>query len=67
MLAFLPKSNIEYLFERYANIKLWCHGHIHSSVDYELGNARIIANPLGYGNENVNFNKEGFWVDTDNL
>ena len=60
-------SNLEYLFERYSNIKLWCHGHIHSSVDYKLKNARIVANPLGYGNENKNFNNEGVLIDTDNL
>ena len=67
LLSAVFASNLEYLFERYSNIKLWCHGHIHSSVDYKLGNARIIANPLGYGNENVNFKKEGILVDTDDL
>ena len=60
-------SNLEYLFERYPNIKLWCHGHVHNSVDYKLGNARVIANPLGYGNENANFRKEGVLINTDDL
>lgn len=60
-------SNLEYLLERYSNIKLWCHGHIHSSVDYKINNTRIIANPLGYGNENPYFKPEGILVDTDKL
>ena len=34
---------------------LWVHGHIHSSADYRVGNARIIANPHGYGTENPAF------------
>lgn len=29
------------------NIALWCHGHIHSSSDYMIGDTRIIANPRG--------------------
>ena len=28
--------------------KLWIHGHIHESVDYEVGGTRIISNPRGY-------------------
>lgn len=60
-------SNLEYLFERYPNIKLWCHGHVHNSVDYKLGNARVIANPLGYGNENKNFDSKGIMIDTGDL
>lgn len=60
-------SNLDYLPKRYPNIKLWCHGHIHSSTDYKLGNVRIIANPLGYGDENSAFNPEGIIVDTDKL
>jgi predicted phosphodiesterase len=27
---------------------VWIHGHVHSSFDYQVGNARIIANPRGY-------------------
>jgi Icc-related predicted phosphoesterase len=29
------------------NIELWCHGHIHSSSDYMVGDTRVIANPRG--------------------
>lgn len=28
--------------------KLWIHGHVHDSFDYELAGTRVIANPRGY-------------------
>jgi predicted phosphodiesterase len=28
--------------------KLWVHGHTHSSMDYQVGNCRVVCNPLGY-------------------
>lgn len=34
----------------------WIHGHIHSSVDYQVGATRILSNPHGYGDENRSFN-----------
>jgi Icc-related predicted phosphoesterase len=27
---------------------LWLHGHIHDSMDYQVGRCRIVANPRGY-------------------
>ena len=27
---------------------LWCHGHMHSSSDYMIGDTRVVANPRGY-------------------
>lgn len=27
---------------------LWVHGHVHDSMDYRLGKARVVCNPLGY-------------------
>lgn len=30
------------------NIQVWCCGHIHSSIDYELGSTRVLCNPRGY-------------------
>lgn len=26
----------------------WIHGHVHRSVDYEIGRTRVVSNPLGY-------------------
>jgi Icc-related predicted phosphoesterase len=38
------------------SIKLWAHGHVHSSHDYTIGDTRIFANPRGYRDENREFN-----------
>ena len=35
--------------------KIWIHGHMHSSADYMIGNTRVLANPHGYGLENLDF------------
>lgn len=44
----------------HSNIKLWTHGHVHSSHDYMIGETRVVANPRGYArksgeNENSAF------------
>lgn len=41
-------SDMDNLILKNPNIKLWCHGHIHQSKDYMIGNTRIICNPRGY-------------------
>lgn len=33
---------------------LWVHGHTHDSLDYHLGNTRIVCNPYGYLNHELN-------------
>lgn len=45
--------------------KLWVHGHTHSSMDYKLGDTRILCNPFGYAErtENRQF-KRGFVIST---
>jgi len=32
----------------------WIHGHIHDSLDYHIGNTRIICNPRGYLTKKMN-------------
>ena len=32
---------------------LWLHGHVHDSVDYRIGNTRVVANPRGYAPKGV--------------
>jgi len=27
---------------------LWVHGHVHASLDYRIGNCRVVCNPRGY-------------------
>ena len=45
---------------------LWIHGHIHDSVDFEIGGTRVVCNPLGYtewhGVENEKFKVDGIWT-----
>ncbi len=33
--------------------KLWLHGHVHDSYDYQVGDTRVIANPRGYAPKGV--------------
>jgi len=43
-----------------SGVKLWIHGHTHSSLNYQLKDTRVICNPMGYLNfrENYNFNSQ---------
>lgn len=34
---------------------LWLHGHTHASLDYAIGDTRVVSNPHGYGRENDEF------------
>lgn len=34
----------------------WIHGHVHTPFDYVQGETRVIANPMGYPGEGVEFN-----------
>jgi len=34
--------------------KYWIHGHIHTPVDYNIGNTKVICNPHGYINVGYN-------------
>lgn len=39
-------SNCEYLMG--GNVKLWIHGHTHTSADYTVKGTRVVCNPRGY-------------------
>lgn len=42
-------SNLEGFIEMNSGkIDLWCHGHIHKTLDYEVSGVRIICNARGY-------------------
>lgn len=32
--------------------RFWCHGHMHHTQDYAVGETRILCNPRGYPNQN---------------
>ena len=38
-------SDLDFLVSK---ADLWVHGHIHDSMDYQIGVARVVCNPLGY-------------------
>ncbi len=45
-------SNLDGFIKLYAqHIDLWCHGHIHAPVDYEISGVRIMSNSKGYPHE----------------
>ena len=49
-------SDLEALIGRYQP-PLWIHGHMHDSIDEQLGATRVLANPGGYtASENPRFN-----------
>ena len=53
-------SHMDSFIESLPQIKLWTHGHVHSSWDYQIGATRVVANPRGYalkmtGQENADF------------
>lgn len=60
-------SNLEDIIEKYDNLKLWCHGHMHENCDYTIYGTRIICNPRGYYSENPYFNPSGIVIDTEQL
>lgn len=43
----------------------WLHGHVHSSHDYVVGSTRVVCNPRGYGDENVDGFDPGKVIDLD--
>ena len=56
-------SNLEEFILDHPNIKLWCHGHIHSACDYNIGGCRVICNPRGYAKYNEKAEVTGFNKD----
>lgn len=53
---FAYASDLERTIESLPQIKLWTHGHVHNSFEYQVGNCRVLCNPKGYRNENKQFN-----------
>lgn len=54
-------SDIEQFIFDHPKIKLWTHGHVHSSHDYYIGETRVVANPRGY----THISKSGFPENLD--
>ena len=45
-------SNLNQFIVEHPQIRLWCHGHVHTPFDYILGETRVVCCPFGYNNEN---------------
>jgi Icc-related predicted phosphoesterase len=61
-------SNLELIMKENDNLILWCHGHVHSDVDYTKFGTRVVCCPWGYFNENnKDVSNYGLIIDTDNL
>ena len=52
----------EFILDR-PQIKMWTHGHVHTSFDYMIGTCRVVCNPRGYYSyeENNTFNSGSIW------
>jgi predicted MPP superfamily phosphohydrolase len=56
-------SDLDGLIEEYKPV-LWVHGHTHTPMDYNIGNTRIVCNPLGYPHEtNGRYNVLDFCIE----
>lgn len=54
-------SDFEELIRKHPNIKVWAHGHVHSSKCYNVGDCMVYSNPRGYPTHpNANFNADAF-------
>jgi len=53
-------SDLDRFIKELKKPDFWIHGHTHDSVDYELGNTRVIVNPFGYLSmgENRNYKRK---------
>lgn len=39
-------------------VTIWLHGHIHTAVDYQINDVRVVANPRGYPSEKTGFDPQ---------
>ena len=43
-------SDLDGLILDHPEIRVWSHGHTHTSFDYKIGDCRVVCNPRGYYN-----------------
>lgn len=51
-------SNLDYLIEQNSNIRYWFCGHTHKKVKAKISNCELFTNPVGYKNENEEYDPE---------
>ncbi len=52
LLAAAYASNLDEIIED-SGAELWIHGHVHSTMDYMIGETRVICNPRGYPSQSM--------------
>jgi len=50
-------------FVETSKIKLWIHGHVHTTQDYAIGGTRVICNPRGYPDEYNSLFDPGYVIE----
>lgn len=49
-------NNLDMFIQNNPKIKHWVHGHMHRSVNYTIGDCKVISNPYGYNGDNPTYN-----------
>ena len=49
-------SDLDDLILDHPQVKYWSHGHTHESLDYKIGDCRVVCNPRGYFPSEINPN-----------
>jgi predicted phosphodiesterase len=55
-------SDLDNLILDHPDIRVWSHGHTHTSFDYKIGDCRVVCNPRGYYN---GYNNADLNIDFD--
>jgi predicted phosphodiesterase len=55
-------SDLDDLILDHPEIRVWSHGHTHTSFDYKIGDCRVVCNPRGYYN---GYNNADLNIDFD--
>ena len=55
-------SDLDGLILDHPEIRVWSHGHTHTSFDYKIGDCRVVCNPRGYYN---GYNNADLNIDFD--
>jgi predicted phosphodiesterase len=55
-------SDLDNLILDHPEIRVWSHGHTHTSFDYKIGDCRVVCNPRGYYN---GYNNADLNIDFD--
>lgn len=60
-------SDMTRLIQQHPGVRMWAHGHVHSSKLYKVGNCTVLSNPKGYPGKDGNPNfKWDFSLDLPN-